>query len=49
VLVVNFRDVPARASVAGPVEILLTVGNAEHADEIAWLGPFSALVAVRRE
>jgi maltooligosyltrehalose trehalohydrolase len=49
VFVVNFRDVPARAPIAGPVEVLLTVGNAEHADEIAWLGPFSALVAARRE
>jgi maltooligosyltrehalose trehalohydrolase len=48
VLVVNFRDVPARAPIAGPVEVLLTVGNAEHADEIAWLGPFSALVAHRQ-
>ncbi len=45
VVVVNFRDVPARAAVVGPVEVLLTVGNAEHADETAWLGPYSALVA----
>jgi maltooligosyltrehalose trehalohydrolase len=46
--VVNFRDVPARAPVPGPVEVLLTVGNAEHADEIVWLGPHSALVARRQ-
>ena len=46
-LVVNFRDVPARAPVAGPVDVLLTVGNAEHADEIVWLGAHSAFVGSR--
>jgi maltooligosyltrehalose trehalohydrolase len=45
--VINFRDVPARASVPGSVEVLLAVGNAEHADDIVWLGPHSALVGRR--
>ncbi len=45
--VVNFRDVPARAPMAGPLEVLLTVGEAEHADEIVWLGAYSALVGRR--
>jgi hypothetical protein len=45
--VVNFADVPARAAVAGPVEVLLTVGVAEHDDEIVRLGPCSALVGSR--
>ena len=45
--VVNFLDVPARAPLAGPVETLLTVGQAEHANEIVWLGPYSALVGSR--
>ena len=45
--VVNFRDVPARAPMAGPLEVLLTVGKAEHADEIVWLGAYSALVGRR--
>ncbi|HET9648248.1 MAG TPA: malto-oligosyltrehalose trehalohydrolase [Microlunatus sp.] len=45
--VVNFSDVRARAPMAGPVTTLLTVGNAEHADEIVWLGPHSALAGHR--
>jgi maltooligosyltrehalose trehalohydrolase len=45
--VINVRDVPARAAVAGPVEVLLTVGDAEQAAEIVWVGPFSAVVGSR--